>query len=42
MAEPMDVDVQPRGTKRTAEGVPVVTAPRRIKASLVDMILNEG
>lgn len=38
MAEPMDVDVQPRGTKRTAEGVPVVTAPRRIKALDPDVV----
>lgn len=42
MAEPMDVDVEPRGIKRTAEGVPIVTAPRRIKVSLYNIALNES
>jgi hypothetical protein len=34
MAEPMDVDLDPpRGTKRKADdALPIVTAPRRIKA----------
>lgn len=37
----MDIDTVPRGTKRTADGSPVVTAPRRIKVSLIGLCVSE-
>jgi len=39
MAEPMDVDINsPRGTKRKADDISIVTAPRRIKALDPDVV----
>ena len=38
MAESMVIDDSPKGTKRKADGSPVVTAPRRIQALSQDVV----
>jgi DNA mismatch repair protein MLH1 len=37
-AQVRDVDARPSGTKRKADGTPVITAPRRIQALSQDVV----